>query len=65
VNRALYTIRLLLGLLDAAWGAPGDPAGSPWLHSLRELLVLIAEGDYARARQILKHMEAEHPPFTE
>jgi hypothetical protein len=32
---------------------------------MHSLIALLAEGDYAGAREILKHMEAEHPPFTE
>ena len=65
MSRTEYTLRLLLALLDGARSAPGDAAGSRWLRSLRELLTKIAEGDYAGAREILKHVEAEHPPFTE
>jgi hypothetical protein len=65
VRRSAYTLRLLISLLDGAWSAPGDDLGARWLRSLRELLTKIAEGDYAGAREILKHVEAEHPPFTE
>lgn len=65
MNRTLYTVRLLLSLIEAAWSAPGNLEGLSWLRSMHSLIALLAEGDYAGAREILKHMEAEHPPFTE
>lgn len=61
MKRSLYTVRLIIGMLDAAWGTPGDTEGCDWLRNLRELIFAIEEHNYASARQILKHVEASHP----